>query len=44
MACPTAGEAGLNVKDAEGADAASTVTDWLAVFVPEPLLASKVTV
>jgi hypothetical protein len=43
-AWPAAGEAGPNVKDAETVDEGLTVTVWLAVFVPEPLLAAKVTV
>jgi len=43
-ACPATGEVGLKVKDAVGVDAGLTVSVLLAVFVPEPLLASKVTV
>jgi len=43
-AWPAAGEAGLNVKDAVSVDEGITVSVWLAVFVPELLLASKVTV
>jgi hypothetical protein len=43
-ACPAVGEAGLNVKDAESVDEGSTVSVWLAVFVPELVLAFKVTV
>jgi hypothetical protein len=42
--CPAAGEAGLKVKDAVGVDAGLTVSVWLAVLVPDPLAASKVTV
>jgi len=43
-ACPASGEAGLKVKDAVGVDEGLTMTALLAVFVPAPLLASKVTV
>jgi hypothetical protein len=39
-----AGAAGLNVKEAESVDEGITVTVWLAVFVPELLVAFKVTV
>jgi hypothetical protein len=42
--CPTAGEAGLKVKDAVGMDAGLTASVWLAVLVPDPLVASNVTV
>jgi hypothetical protein len=43
-ACPAAGDAGLKLKDAEGMDKGFTVSVWLAVFVPELLIAFKVTV
>ena len=43
-ACPATGELGVNVKEAVSAAEGATVTVSLAVFVPEPLLASKVTV
>ena len=42
-AWPATGEAGLKVKDAVGADEEATVSIWLAVLVPELLLASNVT-
>jgi hypothetical protein len=43
-ACPATGEAGLNVKDAEGVDEELTLSVLLAVFDPELLTAFKVTV
>jgi hypothetical protein len=43
-ACPGVGEPGLKVKDAERVDDDRTVRVWLAVFVPELVVAARVTV
>jgi hypothetical protein len=43
-AWPAAGEAGVKVKEAVSVDEGITESIWLAVLVPELLLAAKVTV